>query len=79
MKRNSIQVGETFLTLNSKLIIVSRSEYILTLCASCGYRKSSFVIDASLDRNTWEFLAGKLNQLPKCQCSEVQHGSNGIK
>lgn len=79
MRRNSIQVGETFLTLNSKLIIVSRSEYILTLCANCGQRKSSFVIDASLDRNVWEFLATKLNQLPKCQCLEVQSGTNGVK
>lgn len=76
MRRNSIQVGDSFLTLTSKLLIVTRSEFIIMICTTCGYRKSSYVVETKLDRDKWEWLAAKLNQLPRCTCLGVQSGTD---
>jgi hypothetical protein len=81
MRRNSMQVGGTLLTIppKSETLVITRLEYILMLCTNCGHRKSSFVIDASLDKNTWEYLAEKLNQLPRCHCLEAKDGTDSNK
>ncbi len=76
MRRNSIQVGDSFLTLTSKLLIVTRPEFIIMICATCGYRKSSYVVETKLDRDRLEWLAAKLNQMPKCNCLEAQNGTD---
>lgn len=76
MRRNTIEVGGTYFTLTGKTLIVTRPEYILTLCAECGNRKSSFTIDANIDRETRKYLASELDQLAKCQCLEAQNGTD---
>jgi predicted nucleic-acid-binding Zn-ribbon protein len=79
MRRDTIQVGDSFLTTTPKLFIVSRQEYVLMICKQCGLLKSSYVFDAKMDRNTYELIASRLNRLPKCLCKEWMYGTNSDK
>lgn len=76
MRRNTIDVGGTCLTLVGKTLIVTRPEYMLMLCTECGQRKSSFTIDANLDKEMRKYLTSELDQLVKCKCLEAQNGTD---
>lgn len=73
------RIGDVFLALNKNMLVIARTEFIIMICANCGLRRSSYVIETKLDKDKWEWLAAKLNQMPKCMCLEVQRGTNSDK